>query len=179
MTRRILIGPFPEGSGTYGVRVSQPGYDVMSNPVDNSKLVFNSDWQEVLAIANDASGNPLLRPINASAAGVIYPYSHNLGYIPFVAAFVNINNQGWENYHSSNQLLSKSVRTDADPSGTVGGKYWFSNQNDKRAYSFDGNASLSGIPVPHVQIKVTSSQVTCMCTVPAKFFLIIYKARAF
>lgn len=177
MTNRILIGPF--GDGGFGVRVSQPGYDVTSNPVDNSKLIFNSDWQDVLSLATDTNGNPLIASINATSPSNVYTYTHSLNYIPFVAAFVNIDGQGWESYHSSNMLLTKSVDTLAAPSGTVGGNHWFSNQNDKRAYSFEGNASLNGTAVPRVQIKTTTTQVTCMCTVAAKFYVIIYKARAF
>lgn len=182
MTSRILIGKFPTGDSSpngYGVRVSQPGYDVTTPNPDNAKLVFNSDWQDVLAVATDTNGNAMTIGINASTPGNVYTYTHNLGYIPFIAAFININGQGWEKYHSSNMLLSKFVDTLAAPAGTVGGNHWFSNQNDKRAYAFEGNASLNGVALPRVQIKVTTTTATCMCTVAAKFYVIIYKARAF
>jgi hypothetical protein len=170
MSKRVLIGAFKDGG--YGVRVSQPGYDVTSNPVDNSKLVFNSDWQDVLAFAVDTNGNPMTAGINAPTANTIYSYTHNLGYIPFIAAYVNINGQGWEHYHSSNMLLSKYVKM-SKWTGVSVQQYFFSNQNDTRPYSFDGNVGTQ------VQIKVNTSQVTCLCSQPAKFYIIVYKARAF
>lgn len=181
MTNRILIGKFPTGDSSpngYGVRVSQPGYDVTTANPDNQKLIFNSDWQDVLALAADANGNALIFSQDASSGGTVYTYTHSLNYIPFVAAFVNVNGQGWENYHSSNMLLSKYVDTAANQGETIG-RHWFSNQNDKRSYSFEGSASLNGTAVPHVQIKVTTTTLSCMCTVPAKFYVLIYKAKAF
>jgi hypothetical protein len=48
MTKRILLGEFPDGG--YGLRASLPGYDVTSNPVDNTQLAFSSDWQAILPI---------------------------------------------------------------------------------------------------------------------------------
>lgn len=48
MANRIAIGQMPDGS--YGMRVSMAGYDVLSNPVDNEKLIFSSDWPATFPI---------------------------------------------------------------------------------------------------------------------------------
>jgi len=78
VTRRVLIGKFPDGGS--GIRISQPGYDVESNPVDNEKLHFNSDWQSTSLI--HATGS-ITCPFNAttSASWSALPY------IPFVHVF--------------------------------------------------------------------------------------------
>jgi hypothetical protein len=175
MVQRVLIGKFPDGDSSqygYGLRISKPGYDVkVANP-DNEKLVFNSDWQNILAIATNSDGSLKVQGINASSPNTVYYYDHNLNHIPFIAAFINIDGQGWEHYHSSNMLLSKYVQMDKWAGESVQ-QYWFSNQNDLRAYAYDGNVATK------VQIKVTKTQVTCLCSKPAKFYIIVYKAKAF
>lgn len=39
---RISLGK--QSDGAYGLRISKPGYNVRTNPVDNEQLHFNSDW---------------------------------------------------------------------------------------------------------------------------------------
>jgi hypothetical protein len=82
MTQRVLLGKFPEGG--YGLRVSEAGYDVTSNPIDNTRLVFNSDWASTLPIYLSGSANVP----NNSFTRVDFP---NLGYTPFAMALINHN----------------------------------------------------------------------------------------
>jgi hypothetical protein len=48
MSARVLLGAFPDGG--YGMRISQPGYDVNSNPIDNERLTFSTDWPQTAPI---------------------------------------------------------------------------------------------------------------------------------
>lgn len=79
MTNRVLIGKFPDGN--YGVRVSKPGYDVTSNPVDNEQLAFNSDWSYMLPVLLGGTA-----VVNATTVTVNFGF--DLGYIPFCSAFI-------------------------------------------------------------------------------------------
>lgn len=175
MVTRVLLGKFPAGDNSpngYGLRISKQGYEVtVANP-DNEKLVFNSDWENVLSIAVNSDGSTKTALIDAPSSNTLYSYTHNLGYIPFIAAFVNVNGQGWEHYHASNMLLSKYVKMSAWAGESVN-QFWFSNQNDFRQYAFDGGA------VTKIQVKATTTEITCLCSQPAKFYIIVYRARAF
>lgn len=48
MTRRVAFGRFPDGG--FGLRASKPGYDVLTQNPDFTKIVFNSDWNSVLPV---------------------------------------------------------------------------------------------------------------------------------
>ena len=48
MTRRVAFGRFPDGG--FGLRASKPGYDVLTQNPDYSRLVFNSDWDSTLPV---------------------------------------------------------------------------------------------------------------------------------
>lgn len=97
MVKRILLGAFTEGGGKFGLRVSQAGYDVATNPVDNEKLVFNSDWPEVLPIYQTGS---IAVPANTSTV-VNYP---TLGYVPHATMLVNKGANLYQHYVTSNTL---------------------------------------------------------------------------
>ena len=108
MTNRILIGDFPAGDNSpagKGIRVSQPGYDVMTPNPDNEKLHFNSDWPEVLPLHQRGL---VYVPANTLTT-VMFP---NLGYIPFMSALINIGKtasaagRGWEQYATANSIMS-------------------------------------------------------------------------
>lgn len=75
MARRTILGHFTDGG--YGLRVSKPGYDVMTNPVDNSQLMFNSDWASCFPI-HWTSGMFAI-----GAGGSTNLYFTALGYVPF------------------------------------------------------------------------------------------------
>lgn len=81
MVQRVLIGKFPDGG--YGVRVSEPGYDVTSNPVDNARLTFSSDWAEVLPVLHRGSFSITNTQFAIKVADYPYP-----GYIPFGRFFL-------------------------------------------------------------------------------------------
>lgn len=80
MVQRVLIGKFPDGG--IGLRVSEPGYDVMSNPVDNRRLYFSSDWAEVLPVLVRGTFNISTNQNSVKVANYTYP-----GYIPFARFF--------------------------------------------------------------------------------------------
>ena len=77
MTRRVLKGPFPDGG--FGMRVSEAGYDVMSNPVDPTRLNFSSEWPSMFPLHTAgqlASGNLF------TGAGSKTITFTSLGYVP-------------------------------------------------------------------------------------------------
>lgn len=77
MARRVALGNFPDGNA--GLRVSQPSYDVLSNPVDNTQLMFNSDWGACLPI------HCAFIDVSLGSTAVTLPYPEDLGYTPFSA----------------------------------------------------------------------------------------------
>jgi hypothetical protein len=74
MVTRVLIGKHPDN--TYGLKVSEPGYDVMTNPVDRQRMIFDSTWVAL---------NPILyRGETYVGAGTsVTDFYPSLGYIPF------------------------------------------------------------------------------------------------
>jgi hypothetical protein len=102
MTNRVLLGKFPDGG--YGLRVSVPGYDVRSNPVDNELLVFNSDWANTLPIL--ISGSAYVSP--SSFMRINFP---SLGYTPFAMALMN--------YHGITTYITYSTSRANQPYGTI------------------------------------------------------------
>ena len=87
MVKRILLGAFPDGG--YGLRVSQAGYDVTSNPVDNTRLTFNSDWPSVLPLYQ--SGQFTIAN-GASSGGISFA---SLGYVPLALLFFSLGSGMW------------------------------------------------------------------------------------
>lgn len=73
-TRRVLFGRGPDGF--YGLKVSQPNYDVWT--ASNDQLVFNSD-NNVFKVVDTGT---LTVNYAASAGQATATYTHNLGYIP-------------------------------------------------------------------------------------------------
>lgn len=78
---RIIVGRLP--SDAYGMRVSIPGYDASSHPVDDQKLIFSSEWPDVMPIHARGSfvhrsttnqGNTVTQEIDMPSP---------LGYVPF------------------------------------------------------------------------------------------------
>lgn len=76
MVDRILLGAFPDGG--YGCRISKPGYDVKTNPVDNEQLIFSSDWAATMPIYLTGT---ILVPVDTDTTVTFT----SLGYIPLVA----------------------------------------------------------------------------------------------
>jgi hypothetical protein len=48
MTNRVVMGNLPGGSS--GLRVSRPGYDVLTHPVEPRGLAFDSGWTSALKV---------------------------------------------------------------------------------------------------------------------------------
>lgn len=85
MTNRVRLGAF--NAGGFGLRVSSPGYDVNTVPVDNTKLVFNSDWAEMATeFLTFSITVPPATPSTPQLTTVTYP---DLGYVPFMIAQIN------------------------------------------------------------------------------------------
>lgn len=86
MTNRMRLGQ--QGDGSYGMRVSQAGYDV--NSASDDQLAFSSDWFAGFRVAyrGDASV--------AYAGGTWQAFSYpTLGYIPMAFAFAKDTSNRW------------------------------------------------------------------------------------
>lgn len=177
MVKRVLIGKFPAGDNSpngYGVRVSQAGYDVTTPNPDNSRLVFNSDWQDVLALSKNTNSTDMVGTLSVGAGGTA-SFNHNLGYIPFASAFVDVG-YGWEKYQGSNVLFSRYVNTPSYPvfDGTyTTNKTWQCCENPQQVYSFSGDV------MTNLQFRVTNNQVQFYCSSAASLYYMIYRMRAF
>lgn len=172
MSKRVLIGGFPDGG--YGLRVSQSGYDVTSNPVDNSKLVFNSDWADVLGIYQTGT-------LSVSAGGTTTA-AHNLGYIPFASALINIGGRGWEQLQCMNIAfpIIRSMSWSYTDYNTTNGSYYVTSTsrdfrpNPMQTYTFEGDGRTDA-----VQFEVTSTGVSFYSSAAAQLYYIIYCSKAF
>lgn len=92
MANRIVIGQMPDGS--FGVRVSQAGYDVLSNPVDNEKLIFNSDWGSTVPLYLKGSYNKTSSETTLDTISFT-----SLGYVPVV--LVSLFDGSVDNWYSN------------------------------------------------------------------------------
>lgn len=149
MVKRVLLGKLPDGH--YGLRISDPGYDVTSDPVDNEKLIFNSDWPAVLPIYQTG----LLMP-NGSTVSASYP---DLGYAPFCAALVNVGGRGWEQYATTNVLFRAQ--------SAIG---YRDVQNVFTTYS---NSYMI------LDINATNTGISVYCSGSASVIYYVYRMRAF
>lgn len=107
---RILIGHIPGAS--YGVRISESGYNAAANPVDNERLLFSSDWPEVMPIHQ--VGSFVHRLTSDQGNDVVQTVSYSgLGYIPFVDFMVKGNGDalpvGTDAYPSSEYFDRKTM----------------------------------------------------------------------
>jgi hypothetical protein len=84
-TNRIVVGA--QSDGTFGMKVSQPGNDVLTAP--NSNMVFNSS-QDVFKIV--AKGTTTIPAFAVGSAQLNYSYvqiPHGLSFTPIVQAFAS------------------------------------------------------------------------------------------
>lgn len=85
MVDRVLMGKFPDGG--YGLRVSEPNYNVNSNPIDNERLIFNSDWSSL---------NPVILRGSATVSARGQQYV-NFGFtLPYVPVFFSSKRSHWD-----------------------------------------------------------------------------------
>lgn len=184
MAKRVLIGKFPDGG--YGLRVSKPGYDVTSNPVNNEQMVFNSDWQDILSIY--AMGT-----LNSGGS-----YTHGLGYIPFVAGFIN-SFGNWEKLMPTNALFSRQESSSVswgnnttyknsagqDKSCSVASKTLNTYGNVRHGYANSGNAAISRDLnnnqeyIKLIEFRATNNVITFSSSAGGQLRYIIYRMKAF
>ena len=156
MTKRILIGKFPESSSAYGLRISKAGYDVASNPVNNENLIFNSDWLATLPIYMTGAASPSGSTVTAS-------YS-SLGYVPYCVAIANIAGRGNAMFQTATDYTSRSkavtIVTNVDASPVY-------------ELAWDGDV------YDMVQIKAYSDYISIYCSTSATVYWTVYGVRAF
>lgn len=159
MSKRVLLGKFPDGG--YGMRVSEPGYDVSSNPVDNERLIFSSDWQALLPI--HAVGT-----ISVNNSTVTNSFV-DLGYIPHSSSLVKVATSGWptdwQQYGTTNSIIRPK-----EGYGLVGSTVNMSQLYDF-GYEEDDNDKL--------QINVTNNNITVYSNLNLQVYYTIYKLKAF
>lgn len=80
----VVIGAFKDGGA--GIRVAQPGYDANANPVDNSKLIFSSDWAGSMPI------HAITTPVRVALNQTVTVNFPPLGYIPFAFGMFKFKN---------------------------------------------------------------------------------------
>ncbi len=182
MVKRVLIGKFPDGG--YGLRVSKPGYDVTSNPVNNEQMVFNSDWPDILSIYT-------MGTLNSGGS-----YTHGLGYIPFVAGFINAFGN-WEKLMPTNALFSRQESTSYSwgnndwPAGNVQKTGQISSGtldtygNPRDSYANSGNAAISRDLnnnqeyIKLIEFRATNNVITFSSSTGGQLRYIIYRMKAF
>jgi hypothetical protein len=156
MVKRVLLGRFPDGG--FGLRVSQAGYDVTSNPVDNEKLIFNSDWPGILPIY--ATGY-----MNLSADSTTTASYTDMGYIPFCSALVNVG-RGWEQLSMSTALQSKTLPANNPIATPV---------DASPAYQY----AWSGGRYTTFNIRTFSNSIVVYCSEAIQVKWTVYRLRAF
>ena len=78
MTNRVCLGK--QSDGTYGLKVSEFGYNVLSNHLDDERLIFNSEWASINAIFKSGE-------FQISAGGTVtIPFGLSLGFSPYFYA---------------------------------------------------------------------------------------------
>jgi hypothetical protein len=78
-----LIGKFPDGQ--YGLRVGVPGYNILSNPVDDAQLYFSSEWPTTMYVHHQQLVNVPAAPAWNIAYANYYNYTNGaLPYTPYV-----------------------------------------------------------------------------------------------
>lgn len=156
MTKRVLLGAFPDGG--YGLRVSKAGYDVSSNPVDNTQLIFNSDWPAILPIY--ATGYMYIGAGSTQSAS--YP---SLGYLPFCSALVNVG-RGWEQLSMSTALQSKTLPATNLIATPV-------NASPAYQYAFSGGTYTT------LQVRAFSNNISIYCSESIQVKWVVYRLQAF
>lgn len=86
--RRVLVGNLP--SGAKGLRISQAGYDSGSHPVDDERLIFSSEWPEVIPIHQVGSFTHRTQAQQGQVVTQLINFT-GLGYVPFVTFIVKGN----------------------------------------------------------------------------------------
>jgi hypothetical protein len=159
MTSRILLGKFPVGDTSpngYGLRISKYGYDVNTANPDNEKLIFNSDWPTLLPLHIKGTTS-----VNNTTVSVPF---NNLGYIPFIAALVDVG-RGIQLYQTAQDYLNRNIQV--TPSGTT--------VDASPVYQFTNTGNVYN----NAEIKVFGNAISFRSNVNATFYWFVYRRRAF
>lgn len=202
----------------YGLRISKPGYEVtVANP-DNEKLIFNSDWIGILPLYSsglrkifrqnaqptgsdykvddvwiDTNDNNKKYKWSGSAwvAGTLdyISVAHDLSYIPFVSAMVNVGSRGWEHYAGLNltqrciQLKTRDyyARQSNDPAAIGYNRFDkktitdYLSDNPQRIYSYNDTSGKADT----VRIRAFSDRIELYSDTSVQFYYMIYRQKAF
>ncbi len=152
MVGRVCLGAFPDGG--YGLRISDPGYAVRSNPVDDEHLAFNSDWPAVL---------PVHVMGTASVNGALDVWYPAIGYMPFSAALINVGGRGWEQYATTNSMFRR----------------WGSSMSSGMNLDAKNQFAFEGSVFTNVQMIAYSDHVHFYTSAQVWIAYFIYRMRAF
>lgn len=189
MAKRVLFGKLPEGTNKYGLRISKSGYDVTTPNPDNQQLLFNSDWVGILPIHK-------ADVLEITTSGGTATYTHNLGYIPFATALINIYEgsayRGWEHYSPVNivqRFVVPASRTyygkqaQYDQYGNFMGYIYpeksLSDTFTRIPRQVYATETYNQTEIPAMKVAVTSTQLIFTTSARAKLQYIIYRLKAF
>lgn len=157
MTRRILLGAFPDGG--YGLRVSQAGYDVASNPVNNERLIFNSDWPAVLPIY-------LVGTLTLTAGQTQTVSFATLGYTPHFSALISRDSgANWQSYQMTNSFRLPK---------------WSGTYTEYPSFPYNEIAYQgTGTYCANIQVRLFANSVTIYSDTAAQVAYTIYRIQGF
>lgn len=136
MSRRVLIGDF--GDGTMGLKVSLPGYDVLTDDdQDADKFSFNSEWSDLLKpvlIGTATPSNDLLTGSTLTIRGRVISFPSTYSAYPQVDVTGVHGGVIWDDH-----LATISTNTQ-----TIGARAYV--MTDKMALLPPTSSALGGIP---------------------------------
>lgn len=125
MTRRVILGNL--GSGVYGLRVSLPGHDVVSEAGNDDAMSFDSGWTDLAKLIQIGTATK-----TADFSLTDIPFT-NPGYTPFAEVRLRSGNRAYDDFspfHNTNQdntrysgigarVLSDRLQLDAPFAGSA------------------------------------------------------------
>ena len=136
-TPRVLIGEQKDGFGTgddYGIKVSQAGNDVTT--ASDDKLVMSSAFN-MFKIADSGSTNLTVpSPFVTDTAYFADSVSYDLDFIPYVIAYVDLNNNGFFNQLPYHPLSGTSPYS-------ISNYFTFTTTSNSVIFSFKGDSTFT------------------------------------
>ncbi len=108
MTHRLLIGNY--GDGTYGMKLSMPGYSVLT--AESDKMVFDSKWI--------GAGNIHQTGVSTIGSTVTFP---NMSYIPMAIISPYSGSNAYNAYWTNNNPYSNRWSTSYETKVAEGAPY--------------------------------------------------------